>query len=46
MGVVTQAELLEIKTVERVFEPQQSLEWRKERSEVWTNSVGRTISKP
>ena len=46
MGVVTQAELLETKTVDRVFEPLQSGEWRKDRSEVWSNAVGRTVSKP
>ena len=46
MGVVTQAELLETKTVDRVFDPQQSGEWRKDRSEVWSNAVGRTVSKP
>lgn len=46
MGVVTQADLLETKSVDRVFDAQQSLEWRKERSEVWSNALGRTLSKP
>ena len=46
MGVVTQNELLETKTVERVFEPQQSVEWREARSQVWSRAVGRTITKP
>ena len=46
MGVVTQAELLETKTVDCVFDPQQSLEWREARSKVWSSAVGRTISKP
>ena len=46
MGVVTQSELLETKSVDRVFEPQQSVEWRKDRSEVWSNAIGRTVSKP
>jgi glycerol kinase len=46
MGAVTQGELLEIKKSDRTFDPQKSVGWRKERSEVWSNAVGRTISKP
>jgi glycerol kinase len=46
MGVVTQTELLETKTVDRVFDPQQSVEWREARSKVWSRAIGRTISKP
>ena len=45
IGVITQNELLEIKNIDRTFDPQQSVEWRKERSEAWSNAVGRTLSK-